>query len=112
LATSTVTQQQSISYSGSPQLLQYYLTQLAGDVERIEIGDKMIFRMFKQINVILELRMVVIEWIANPVNDMYADAVLAVVLKAESEAVLRKSSKNLHVLLGFQNDNFLKKLLV
>ncbi|XP_064634413.1 cleavage and polyadenylation specificity factor subunit 3-like [Lineus longissimus] len=92
LATSTVTQQQSISYSGSAQLLQYYLTQLAGDVERIEIGEKVIFRLFKQINAILEQRMVVIEWIANPVNDMYADAVLTVVLKAESEAALRKTS--------------------
>ena len=30
-------------------------------------------------------RFVVIEWVANPVNDMYADAVLAVVLKADND---------------------------
>ena len=33
---------------------------------------------------VCEKNMVTLEWIASPVNDMYADAVLSAVLQAES----------------------------
>lgn len=89
LATSTVTQRQSVSYTGTTAQLHYYLNQLSGDVEHVSDVAPTAFRVFKAITVVHETRtpsrMVTIEWVANPVNDMMADAVQAVVLKAETE---------------------------
>ena len=64
---STVTQRQSIHYNGSPQLLEHILQQTAGEVETVAA--------------ILETRLVTLEWIANPSNDMFADAVLSALLQ-------------------------------
>jgi len=61
----------------------------AGEVETVEGegvgGDKkQIIRAFGAIDIIYEPRMVTLEWIASPCNDMFADAVLSAVLQAES----------------------------
>lgn len=88
---STVTQRLSIKYTGTQALLQYYLNQLAGDVERFESQkEKTVLRVFKTVNVILEHKLVIIEWLSNPVTDMYADAVVTVVLRAESDPLRHK----------------------
>merc|ERR1712029_459436 len=81
-----VTQRQSIHYSGSPQLLQHILQQTAGEVETVtgEGDNKIIIRAFGSIDIILEPRMVTLEWIASPCNDMFADAVLSAILQAEA----------------------------
>jgi cleavage and polyadenylation specificity factor subunit 3 len=88
LTMSTVTQRQSIFYSGTLPLLQCILQHTAGDVEVVEgegSGDKKkVIRAFGAIDVIYEPRLVTLEWIASPCNDMFADAVLAAVLQAES----------------------------
>lgn len=84
LNTSTVTQRMSVSYTGSSSRLHYYLNQLSGDVELIP--DCQALRVFKAVMVTLESRIAIMEWVANPVNDMYADAVLSVILKAESDS--------------------------
>lgn len=82
---STVTQRQSVFYEGSFQLLQFLVSQLSGDIELVETDlDKKIIRAFGAIDIVHEKRMVTLEWIASPVNDMYADAVLSAVLQAES----------------------------
>jgi len=87
LATSTVTQRQSVPYLGSAASLQYHLNQLSGDVDRSTAASGVQFRVFSgAITLTLEQRLVIIEWTANPINDMYADAVLTVVLKADSES--------------------------
>lgn len=87
LTLSTVTQRQSIFYAGSKELLEYLLTQLAGQLEHVK-GDpsnkKQILRAFGAIDVIIEAKMVTLEWIATPCNDMFADAVMSTVLQAES----------------------------
>jgi len=89
LAMSTVTQRQSVPYTGTLNQLQYYLNQLSADVEKSSAaggGSLNVLRVFGgAVSVTLEQRYVIIEWIANPVNDMYADAVLAVVLKADTD---------------------------
>lgn len=36
-------------------------------------------------------KLVIIDWISNPVNDMYADAVLAAILHAQTNPILEKS---------------------
>lgn len=91
LAMSTVTQRLSIAYTGTVSLLKYYLTQLSSDIEHIEKADKPTLRIFKSVFLIIEPKMVIIEWIANPVTDMYADAVVTVVLRAESDPMPQKS---------------------
>jgi cleavage and polyadenylation specificity factor subunit 3 len=82
---STVTQRQSIYYSGSFQLLQYMVSQISGDVHTVESSaEKKIIRAFEAVDIVVEKRMVTLEWVASPINDMYADAVLAAVLQADS----------------------------
>lgn len=89
LAMSTVTQRQSVPFAGTLNQLQYYLNQLSADVEKSTTGGSSslnVLRVFgSAVSITLEQRYVIIEWVANPVNDMYADAVLAVVLKADTE---------------------------
>ncbi|KAL4224525.1 Cleavage and polyadenylation specificity factor subunit 3 [Mactra antiquata] len=86
LAMSTVTQRLSIKYTGTLALLQYFLNQLSGDVEKVEgIKDRVMLRVFKTVNVIVESKLVIIEWLSNPVTDMYADSVVTVVLRAETD---------------------------
>ncbi|KAL5006926.1 hypothetical protein ScPMuIL_015732 [Solemya velum] len=91
LATSTITQRLSIAYTGTLPMLRYYLHQLSGDVETSESQEKPSLRVFKSISVVLETGMVVVEWLANPVTDMYADAVVTVILRAESDPMPQKN---------------------
>lgn len=85
MTTSTVTQRQSVYYAGSFQLLQFLVSQISGEVETVEAGkEKKIIRAFGSVDIVSEKQMVTLEWIASPVNDMYADAVLSAVLQAES----------------------------
>lgn len=91
LAMSTVTQRLSIRYTGTVALLQYYLNQLSGDLEQTTSGDKHVLRVFKSVTIIVESKMVVIEWVANPVTDMYADAVMTVILRAETDPMPKKN---------------------
>ncbi|CAH1787406.1 unnamed protein product, partial [Owenia fusiformis] len=94
LAMSTVTQRQSVHYTGTFALLQFYLNQLAGEVTLTKSGENKAIRVFKHILAIHEQgRMVIIEWVATPVNDMYADAVLTAVLKAETDLYAQKGMK-------------------
>lgn len=41
-------------------------------------------RAFDAIDILHDRRMITLEWIASPVNDMYADAILCAILQAES----------------------------
>jgi len=86
LTMSTVTQRQSVYYSGSLQLLQYLLHHTAGEVEVVEgenSDKRRVIRAFGCIDVIWTPRLVTLEWIASPCNDMFADAALSAVLQAE-----------------------------
>lgn len=86
LTMSTVTQRQSISYSGSFDLLHHMLIQLAKEAEILEskTKDKKVIRVFGAIDVVHEKGMVTLEWFASPANDMYADAALTAILQADS----------------------------
>ncbi len=63
LANSVLSQRQSVFYSGSLALLQFYLHQLAGEVENLESGDpkKKSLRVFKQITLNYEPPVVILE---------------------------------------------------
>ncbi|XP_005109022.1 cleavage and polyadenylation specificity factor subunit 3 [Aplysia californica] len=87
LAMSTVAQRMSVSFSGGPALLTYYLNQLAGDIEFVSSSPHTVIQAFASVKVTLDSGVAYVEWTANPVTDMYADAVIAVLLKAERDPI-------------------------
>ncbi|KAM7375912.1 hypothetical protein PAMP_005673 [Pampus punctatissimus] len=90
LAMSTVKQTQAIPFTGPYSLLVCNLRNLTGDVEELDGTEKNTLRVFKSITLIHEVGMVLLEWIANPLNDMYADAVTTVVLEVQSNPKAQK----------------------
>uniref|UniRef100_A0A7M4EHD5 Cleavage and polyadenylation specificity factor subunit 3 n=1 Tax=Crocodylus porosus TaxID=8502 RepID=A0A7M4EHD5_CROPO len=65
---------------------------LSSDVEEIEVQQKPALKVFKNITVIQEPGMVVLEWVANPANDMYADTVTTVILEVQSNPKIQKAA--------------------
>jgi len=94
---STVNQRMSVFYSGTFSLLQFMISQLSTDVKVIQHEtnsssnasgqpneQRKTLRAFDAIDILHDRRMITLEWIASPVNDMYADAILCAILQAES----------------------------
>ncbi|XP_068620241.1 cleavage and polyadenylation specificity factor 73 [Battus philenor] len=79
LSQSEVRQRQSIHFAGAPAQLRHALLQLAGHVDFLSDTR---WRLYGCIDVTLEPPVVTLEWQAQPVTDMYADAVAAGVLAA------------------------------
>lgn len=90
LAMSTVKQTQAIPFTGPFPLLLSQLRHLTGDVEEIETPEKNTLRVFNSITLVQDANMVMMEWVANPINDMYADAVTTVVLEVQSNPKAQK----------------------
>ncbi|CAK8696769.1 unnamed protein product [Clavelina lepadiformis] len=91
LSTSILTQRQSISFSAPLSLLKYYLHQLSDDVESIKVSNNREgLKIFDSITIVKDVNMLIVEWQANPVNDMYADAVLAIILRVDTDPQARK----------------------
>lgn len=61
------------------------LVQMAKHAEVLEgkTKEKRIIRVFDTVDVIYEPKLVTIEWVASPLNDMYADAALTAILQAD-----------------------------
>ncbi|CAH1979755.1 unnamed protein product [Acanthoscelides obtectus] len=81
LSMSQIMQRQSLHYSGNSSVLRHLISQVAGLLESIE-GDKKM-RAFNAVDITIEPKIVILEWVANPVNDMYADAIVAAILQAD-----------------------------
>ncbi|KAK7904335.1 hypothetical protein WMY93_016942 [Mugilogobius chulae] len=90
LTVSTVKQSQAIPFTGPYSLLVCHLRNITGDVEELEGTEKNTLKIFKSITLVHEVGMVLLEWIANPLNDMYADAVTTVVLEVQSNPKAQK----------------------
>ncbi|XP_029984411.1 cleavage and polyadenylation specificity factor subunit 3-like isoform X2 [Sphaeramia orbicularis] len=90
LSMGMVTQTQAIPYTGPISLLVSQLRSLAGDVEQVEKTEKITIKVFKSITLVHEAGMVVLEWVANPLNDMYADFITVVVLELQSNPNAQK----------------------
>lgn len=60
----------------------FMVAQVSGEVEVVEEGR--VLRAFKAVDIVIDRRMVTLEWVASPVNDMYADAVLCAVIQSEA----------------------------
>lgn len=54
-------QKQSVAWSGSTSLLEFHLSQLAGDIEIIKLEDKKFLKVFKEITVKIDRKMIVLE---------------------------------------------------
>ncbi|KAA0189623.1 Cleavage and polyadenylation specificity factor subunit 3 [Fasciolopsis buskii] len=88
LATTTVSQLISIPFTGSANLLKFHLTLLAGTVKLLAEEQNMVqFRVFGAVTVTWRPQQVHLEWQSNPTNDMYADAVQNVVLRAAMQGL-------------------------
>lgn len=83
MSMSTVTQRQSLAFSGSPGSLKLLLESIGGNgtVEVLDNDKK--FRVFDNVEVTFDGKIVILEWQANPVNDMFADTILASLLQTE-----------------------------
>jgi cleavage and polyadenylation specificity factor subunit 3 len=83
MSQSTVTQRQSICWTGAPNSIKLLLDRVGGPgtVEILEVDKK--FKIFKSIELTFDGKIVIIEWQATPVSDMYADTVLASLLQSE-----------------------------
>jgi hypothetical protein len=70
-----------------------------------------------EVNITIESPCVFLEWLANPVNDMYADAALAAVLQAEANPIPTASTffsvlsfLKITKILFSKNDHWIKSL--
>lgn len=81
LTQSEVTQRQSIHYAGSVPLLRHVVMQLAGAIEFLSETK---WRLYGCVDMTIENNTITIEWSAQPVTDMYADALVAAVLSASA----------------------------
>ncbi|PWA14355.1 hypothetical protein CCH79_00018500 [Gambusia affinis] len=90
LSVGMVTQTQAIPFTGPISLLVSQLRNLAGDVQQMEKTEKITVKIFDSITLVHEAGMVLLEWVANPLNDMYADAVATVVLEVQSNPNAQK----------------------
>ncbi|XP_046388395.1 cleavage and polyadenylation specificity factor 73 [Ischnura elegans] len=81
MSMSQVVQRQSVHFSGSMVILRHTLMQLAGTLDLL---DENHMRLFNTVDLTVDGKVLTLEWVASPVADMYADAVLVGVLQAES----------------------------
>lgn len=122
LSTSAITQRQVVGYNNTFALLVQSLQTLCGKVEHFSHQGLPAVSLFeKAVTVYQDRGMVIIEWNSNPMNDMFADAVLTVVLEVESnpsavtsqKQICAKASGNFHDhLLQLLNDKYGEKNVI
>ncbi|KAG5683095.1 hypothetical protein PVAND_012398 [Polypedilum vanderplanki] len=83
MSISTVTQRQSMAFNGSPASLKLLLDRVggAGTVEVLDTDKK--FKVFDAVEVTFDGKIVIMEWVANPVNDMFAYTILASLIQTD-----------------------------
>lgn len=110
---SSVTQRQSLQFNGSPENLKLLLESIGG-VGTVEVLDKdKKFRIFDNVEVTFDGKIVILEWQANPVNDMFADTILASLLQMElSGSQIKGTTKAVKSDQAFLHDCILETLQV
>ncbi|KAI0986734.1 hypothetical protein GJ496_009958 [Pomphorhynchus laevis] len=85
LSTSILTQRLIMPFTANLKTLVLNLSQVAGgELDTLQEANRPGISLFKSINVFLEHKTIILEWTSGPLNDMYADSVIAVILKTES----------------------------
>ncbi|XP_055617627.1 cleavage and polyadenylation specificity factor 73 [Toxorhynchites rutilus septentrionalis] len=94
MSMSVVTQRQSIHWQGSVASLKLLLDRIGGPgtVTSDPPDNEKTFKVFDCITLTFDGKFVVMEWQATPVNDMYADTVLASMLQSELSGSMVKGS--------------------
>lgn len=83
MSMSVVTQRQSIPWNSSLVTLQLLLDRIGGNGTVQILEDERKLRAFNCIDLLVEGKIIIMEWQATPVNDMYADTVLASIMQTE-----------------------------
>lgn len=79
MSKSQVIQRMSFHYAGSVSVLKSLLTQIAGAPKVID--DKKL-RVFDCVDITIDGNLITLEWMATPVNDMFADSISAALFQA------------------------------
>lgn len=119
LTTGSITQRQIIDYHASFSALQTALKQFCGKIETFIHNGKPAIKLFEGIvSIYQERNAVILEWMSNPSNDMYADAILVCVLEVEahpSQVTSATKTSNLNFqqhLIKLLNDKYGEKNVI
>eukprot|EP00842_Homolaphlyctis_polyrhiza_P005194 jgi/Hompol1/5676/HPOL_004648-RA len=98
LVTSSILQKQSVATHAPFGLIKWHLEQMYGSV--VELGTRS-FKVFDTVTVSMPkedafVPQVQLSWESNPVSDMIADSVMAVLLQADSSPASVKATKSSH----------------
>lgn len=96
LATSVVTEKQTVIVNAGPDLIRYHLEQMFGSIEvLLESSDLNEWLVMDSVRVSYQDNETTIEWVGTVMNDAIADSVLAVLLSVDSApASVKISSKS------------------
>lgn len=83
MSMSTVTQRQSVAFGGSVTGLKMLLERIGGGGTVLTVEADTKFRVFDCVDLTVEGKILLMEWQANPVSDMFADTVLASLMQTE-----------------------------
>lgn len=83
MSQSILTQRQSVAFGGSVTGLKMLLERIGGAGTVLTIEPESHFRVFDCIDLLVEGKMLVLEWQATPVSDMFADTVMASLMQTE-----------------------------
>jgi len=82
LQTAEVTQSQTIPYEENWQILQYQLSQMFEEIKETQYDDVLAIKVHEALYVInSSSSYVTLDWVSNPVTDMIADSIVAIILQ-------------------------------
>ncbi|KAL2644670.1 hypothetical protein R1flu_012257 [Riccia fluitans] len=88
LSTGSVMQRQSVPYKGAFTVLRHRLQQMYEGVETVAKADLATLRVHEKVTVIQEgVDYIVLTWVSDPVSDMVADSIVAMVLRLDSQSL-------------------------
>lgn len=93
LAISTIQQRQSIPCGSEPEMVIAAVERVFGAVIKLS-GATNRYRVMDAVDMVMESKFVVLEWESSPIHDMYADGILAEVLKTDLEMQQQQSDSN------------------
>eukprot|EP00118_Oscarella_pearsei_P007095 m.33584 g.33584 ORF g.33584 m.33584 type:complete len:691 (+) comp31847_c0_seq3:10-2082(+) len=113
LSPCVITQRQTVAFGPPLSVLKFYIKELAGNLEATMWRGKPALSVFNAITIVKDEDYLILEWEGNHVNDMYADAVLGVVLQIESNpAVFEKNASDAQPQYFPDIDAFPERLII
>lgn len=96
MSMSVVTQRQSIAFNGSVVGLKTLLERIGGAGTVEEIEPELKYKVFDSVTIVISGKVLIMEWEATPITDMYADTVLASLMQTElaGNTIIKSASAN------------------